>query len=189
MKQFMLLTVLVLFTCCKEKEDNVDTATIEEKSEAGIVEEVPSDTKTALLPTYNFDGLSERYFEASNDTLYVMNFWATWCKPCVKELPAFEQLRENYSDKKVKVVLASLDFPDKVESQVIPFIKNKNLQSEVVLLDDPDGNTWIPKVSSDWSGAIPATIFLQNGERKFFEQSFTYESLEKEVVTFINQQS
>ena len=118
-----------------------------------------------------------------------MNFWATWCKPCVKELPAFEQLRENYSDKNVKVVLASLDFPDKVESQVLPFIKNKNLQSEVVLLDDPDGNTWIPNVSPDWSGAIPATIFLQNGKRKFFEQSFTYESLEKEVQTFINQQS
>ena len=68
----------------------------------------------------------------------------------------------------MKVVLVSLDFIDKMESQVVPFLKKNNIQSEVVLLDDADANSWIPKVSPQWSGAIPATVIYQNDTRKFY---------------------
>ncbi len=83
------------------------------------------------------------------------------------------------------MILVSLDFPSKLESQLIPFVKERGLEPQVVLLDDPHENDWIPKVDSTWSGAIPATLFLKDGERKFFEKSFTRASLFREVTKFI----
>jgi hypothetical protein len=84
----------------------------------------------------------------------------------------------------VKVLLVSLDMHKMVESRLIPFIKEKNLQSDVVLLRDPDANSWIGKVDKNWSGAIPATVIYRNDKRNFYEKSFTYEELEKEVNNF-----
>ena len=137
------------------------------------------------LKSYNFDGL-EPYLNQKNDTVYVINFWATWCVPCIKELPHFEKLNQKYKNGKFKMILVSLDFPKMIESRVIPFIKNKNLQAEVVVLNDPDANSWIEKVAKEWSGAIPATIIYKNDKRKFYEQSFTEDELETEIKSFIN---
>ncbi len=137
------------------------------------------------LKSFNFDGL-QPYLNQKNDTVYVINFWATWCVPCVKELPHFEKLNQKYKGGKFKMILVSLDFPKMAESRVIPFIKNKKLQAEVVLLNDPDANSWIEKVAQEWSGAIPATVIYRNGRRKFYEQSFTEAALETEIKSFIN---
>lgn len=137
------------------------------------------------LKSYNFEGL-QPYLNQKNDTVYVINFWATWCVPCIKELPHFEKLNQKYKSGKFKMILVSLDFPKMIESRVIPFIKNKNLESEVIVLNDPDANTWIEKVAKEWSGAIPATVIYKNDRRKFYEQSFTEEELETEIKSFIN---
>ena len=87
--------------------------------------------------------------------------------------------------KGVKVVLVSLDFPDKLESGVIPFVEKKGLQSKVVLLDAPNENEWIPKVSELWSGAIPATLIVKDGNKIFYERSFDFETLETEVQSIL----
>ncbi|SDF18500.1 AhpC/TSA family protein [Ulvibacter litoralis] len=168
--------VLVVLQSCHEGKKEVS-------SEAIHVDETvnPSEEK---IPSYNFDEL-EPLLNRKDDTTYVVNFWATWCKPCIEELPAFEQLNETYADQKVKVILVSLDFPEKLTSQVIPFIEKNNIQSEVVLLDDTNANRWIPKVSETWSGAIPATLIYKNNERKFYEQSFSFETLETEVKSIL----
>jgi thiol-disulfide isomerase/thioredoxin len=137
------------------------------------------------LKSYNFDGL-QSYLNQKNDTVYVINFWATWCVPCVKELPHFEKLNQKYKTGKFKMILVSLDFPKMIESRVMPFIKNKNLQAEVIVLNDPDANSWIEKVANEWSGAIPATVIYKNEKRTFYEQSFTEEELETEIKSFIN---
>ena len=52
-------------------------------------------------------------------------------------------------------------------------------------MTDADMNTWIPKLDATWSGSIPATIIYKNDKRKFFEQSFTFETLETEVKQFL----
>lgn len=136
-----------------------------------------------LIKSFNYEGF-EPYLNQKNDTLYVINFWATWCVPCVKELPHFEKLNTKYKSGKFKMLLVSLDFPKLLESRVIPFIKNKNLNAEVLLLNDPDANSWIEKVASEWTGAIPATIIYKNDIRKFYEKSFTEEELETEIRSF-----
>jgi thiol-disulfide isomerase/thioredoxin len=118
----------------------------------------------------------------SADTTYVINFWATWCAPCVKELPYFEQLREGNEMKPFKMILVSLDFKSKLEG-VKSLIAKKGIQSEVVLLADGRASEWIDLVDSTWSGAIPATLVIKNNKRYFYEKSYeSYKELEEDIL-------
>jgi thiol-disulfide isomerase/thioredoxin len=125
----------------------------------------------------------ERQLNIKSDTTYVINFWATWCKPCIKELPHFDNLEKTFEGKKIKVLLVSLDFKRQLETTLRPYLEKNGVVSEVVLIDEPDYNSWIDKVDPSWSGAIPATLILNNrtGVRNFYEQEFTSEELYKTV--------
>jgi thiol-disulfide isomerase/thioredoxin len=127
----------------------------------------------------------EKEVLSDKNTVYVVNFWATWCAPCVKELPHFEQL--NSEIKNIKVVLVSLDFKNQFESKLIPFLKKKSIKSEVVFLADTDYNSWLPMVDKDWSGSIPATLIIKNGKKTFVEKTFpNYQELNDYVNKIIN---
>ena len=129
------------------------------------------------IPIYEkYDDIAP-IFNFSNDTTYVINFWATWCGPCVKELPYFEALTSKYEGKPVQVVLVSLDFPKQLESKLVPFMEKNQLTSKVVVLLDGKYNNWIDKISPDWEGAIPATLIYKEGKEKFVGTSV--ESLEE----------
>ncbi len=136
------------------------------------------------LKVYNYDGIAP-LINKTDDKVHVVNFWATWCAPCVKELPYFEKINKVYKAKGVELLLVSLDFPREYETKLKPFLKEKQLKSEVVCLNDVGQNRWIPAIDTTWSGAIPATIIYKGGKRKFYEKSFTYEELEKEVQQFL----
>ena len=129
----------------------------------------------------------EKALFKENDTLYVVNFWATWCAPCVKELPYFEAFYKENSNQKVKVILVSLDFEKQKDSKLIPFLKKKKITSDVVLLLEKDYNNWLPKVDKNWSGSIPATLLIKGNKRQFAEQEFESENdLKNYINTFIN---
>ena len=124
------------------------------------------------VPIYeNFSDI-EHIFQYKNDTTYVINFWATWCKPCVEELPYFETLHNIHAEDKVKIILVSLDFPNQIESKLYPFIEKHNLKSEVIVLLDGKYNDWIEKVDEKWSGAIPITVVYKGDNRVFVEDQF-----------------
>ena len=129
----------------------------------------------------------EHWLHADNDTIYVLNFWATWCGPCVAELPAFEKLNEKYAAQKVKVVLISTDFKRNVESKLKPFVKRKNLRSQVVFMDEPNPNVYVNLINPEWSGAIPATLIISNkkGKRLFFEKQMTFKELEENLQSVL----
>ena len=124
-----------------------------------------------------------RWKNADTDTMYVINFWATWCGPCVAELPAFEKLHERYAGQKVKVILVSTDFSKQVDTKVRAFVQEKNLRSQVAFMDEPNPNNWINLVNPDWSGLIPATLIIARRKKfeRFFETQLTYEELETAV--------
>lgn len=120
---------------------------------------------------------------AKSDRIQIINFWATWCAPCIKELPLFEKLNaEGRSDLKITLVSMDLDLDPNPE-KVYKFILRKKIKSEVVLLDEVDPNSWINKVEKDWSGALPATIFInqKTGKRKFIEKEMLEGDLEKHL--------
>lgn len=129
----------------------------------------------------------QKLLQQNSDTTYIINFWATWCKPCVAELPTFKQLNEHYSGQKVRVLLVSMDFAKDLTARVQPFVERWQINNPVWLLNEPDYDSWINKVSRNWSGAIPATLILNNQKRKriFFEQSLEYDRLVKELNEFL----
>lgn len=122
------------------------------------------------------DQLNERV-KNGKDSTYVVNFWATWCAPCIKELPHFEKLQADYKSDKLKVLLVSVDFKSKLTSAVVPFVKRKNLKNEVFLLNESSPQEYIDRVDPSWSGSIPATLFIKGDKRKFVESEFTFEQL------------
>jgi thiol-disulfide isomerase/thioredoxin len=127
----------------------------------------------------------EPMLQKQNDTIYIINFWATWCKPCIKEMPDFERINNDYRKQKVKVYLVSLDFPNKHDELLIPFLKEHKIKSEVIHLTDTDANTWIDKVSPFWSGAIPATIIYKGTSKEFYEKTLNYDELKKIIESKI----
>lgn len=139
----------------------------------------------ASVPFYTFEEF-EPLLHQKNDTTYIVNFWATWCGPCVKELPHFEAVGKEFSNQKVKVLLVSLDFEDQIEKRLLPFLKKKKIESEVVVLSDEGQNEWIDKVDPNWSGAIPITIIYRNNKRAFYERTFTHKELNTIVQSFLN---
>ena len=129
----------------------------------------------------NFDDLKSKV-SISNDTLYVLNFWATWCKPCIMELPFFEKCDSEYQNKKVKILLINLDFNSQVKTVAEPFIRKKNIRSKVIHITETNYDLWINKVDSSWSGAIPATIMYKNGSKVFFKEGSMTEAELKKVL-------
>ncbi|MBC7382294.1 MAG: TlpA family protein disulfide reductase [Bacteroidia bacterium] len=119
----------------------------------------------------------------NSDTIFVINFWATWCKPCISELNSFEKINKLYADKKVKVILINNDFKKQYETRLKPFVKEKNIKSSVFFMDESNPNSWIDRVNTDWGGAIPATWIIQKSSNyeKFIEGSVSFEKL-KEMI-------
>ena len=113
------------------------------------------------------------------DSVYVINFWATWCKPCIEELPYFEEANSAFSKKNVRVILVSLDSPLELDRVLLPFVKKKDLKSEILLLDEQNPNEWIDKIETEWTGSLPATIILRNRIKK---RVFLEKQLEKEEL-------
>lgn len=110
-----------------------------------------------------------------SDTLYVVNFWATWCTPCVAEIPEFNKIPTQFNHRPVKVILVSLDFQGQKEKRIIPFIKANKISHTVVHLITPRGGDWINAIDPSWSGAIPATLLVyQQSKRTFFEGQLDY---------------
>lgn len=121
---------------------------------------------TETFKVIKYPQLEELIAEKS-DKLRVFNFWATWCAPCIKEMPHFEKI--NKDDPDVELYFISMDDGRKLE-RVTNFIEKRKILAPVYLLDDVDYNTWIDKVNPQWSGAIPATLFVKpDGSRHFHE--------------------
>ena|ERR1035437_5602219 len=135
--------------------------------------ETLSDTKKDQKVTVvNFEKL-ESIIKRNDNKLYVVNFWATWCKPCVMELPEFMEVNKAYQNNpNFKMILVSLDIAKEVHSAVEPFIAKHKIETDVYLLDDNKRmNQWIPAVDSHWTGAIPATVLYRNGVKLDFRES------------------
>jgi thiol-disulfide isomerase/thioredoxin len=129
----------------------------------------------------------EQVKSSKSDTIYVLNFWATWCKPCVHEMPAFERINAAYKNRNVKVILVSNDLRKEVDTRLKPFIKKNNLKSTVLFMSETNSGKWIDKVDKAWSGVIPCTLVVRGSSNYewFHEGELSYEELEKVIKPLI----
>jgi len=154
---------------------------------SNILLENPQSFEQHKIPVLNFEEFQQQYFHPkANDTLYLFNFWATWCAPCVKELPYFETAKKENENKPFKIFLVSLDSKKKMETQLLPFLEKRKLKNEVIMLSHPNANDWIDKVDAQWSGAIPATVFMKGENKWFYEDSFEESELKTLINKFLN---
>jgi thiol-disulfide isomerase/thioredoxin len=133
----------------------------------------------AQVKTIDMQQLQKRL--NNKDTVYVVNFWATWCGLCVAELPNFEKLQKTYQNQPLKVLLISMDFPSKLKTEVIPFVKKRRYTAETCLASRKNDQEWIDGIDKNWSGALPATLIVntKKGIKHFYEKEFTYAELNK----------
>ena len=167
MKSFLpILIVTLLFTSCKSKVTDKN-ATIE------ILEQ--------------FSEL-QSIIDSEKDTLLVLNFWSTYCPPCIKEMPLFNKLESEFKNKKIRILLISLDDVTQLESRIYPFVKKHGIVQEVMILKDQNYSKWTEKIDESWYGALPATLIIKGKKRDFrFESYETYEALKSDVDAILDE--
>ncbi len=175
MRVLLLIFLAVGLVSCKKKQEKV----IENKKQ------VVDYAQGVDFPIYDYEGLKPLLHSNDNKT-YIVNFWATWCKPCVEELPDFEKVYLEYKEQNVELILVSLDMPNMWKKRLVPFVEEHNLKGKVVILDDTKMNDWLPKVDKDWGGGIPATLIYNKDKRLFFEEGLSYDKLTTTLQEFIN---
>ncbi|HZI52546.1 MAG TPA: TlpA disulfide reductase family protein [Chitinophagaceae bacterium] len=145
-----------------------------------------SNSQSASIQKWKIEDL-EQYI-AKSDTPVIVNFWATYCVPCIKEIPYFQEIVSSYKDKGVKLLLVSLDFKESYPDKISNFADMKKFASPIVWLDETNADYFCPKVDSTWSGVMPATLFINNkkGHRSFFEEEMPKEKFEDEVKKILD---
>lgn len=130
----------------------------------------------------SFEDFSKNHLKppSENGKIRVVNFWATWCKPCVKELPHILALANSNSN--IELLLVSLDMKKDLDKKLKTFLIKNDIRHEVVLLADNDANSWVSKIDQSWEGSIPATLFISFNSKKFFEQEFESFDELKEII-------
>jgi len=144
----LILTVILLVLGCSENQE----------TESSAINVDPIDQPKLQDLIQNRDG-----------KILLLNVWATWCVPCREEFPDLIQLSESYKDNDVEIVGISVDYPDEVESKIIPFLKSQNINFKIYVQNFSEDSGLINYLNPDWNGAIPATfVYDKSGKQRAF---------------------
>jgi len=126
--------------------------------------------------------------DANKGKVVLLNFWATWCKPCVKEFPDLVKLQNNYKDKGFVLVFISADMPEEIKSKVTPFLNQEKVDFTTYYIGSDKPEDIINYVDKDWQGAIPSTyIYDKDGNVKTsILGTKSYEQFETEINKYLN---
>ena len=115
----------------------------------------------------------------------IVNFWATFCKPCMEEIPHFQKMQAKYEKDGLQILFVSLDLQDDYPKKVNAFIKKRKMST--YFLDETNADYFCPKVDEKWSGVIPATLFVNNEKkyRKFVEEQISEDAFEIEILQLL----
>jgi thiol-disulfide isomerase/thioredoxin len=119
----------------------------------------------------------EKTISSNDSMLLVINFWATYCKPCVEEIP--DLIRICNKKKNVKLVLVSLDDKSMFPKKLNRFVKKHHFKTDLIWLNETDANYFCPRIDPSWNGTIPATLFInkEKGKRLFVESEMSAEEM------------
>jgi thiol-disulfide isomerase/thioredoxin len=128
----------------------------------------------------------EEYVKNSDHPI-VLNCWATWCAPCIEEIPYFMETVKKYSDQKVELLLVSLDFATSYPNKIQELIKKKKFDATFFWLNETNADYFCPKIDPKWDGTLPSTLFVnpKTGYRQFFGRPMTDRQVELEVKKLV----
>jgi len=188
-KQIFIPLIMLALFALQSCDQSASTTTDSDTTDTTVIN--ASNTEDAPLKTlkadnqdihvFDTDGI-QPYLNKEDDNIHVVNFWATWCGPCVKELPYFEQANAEMDD--LQLTLVSLDFEDKLESSLVPFVNKKDLKGDVIVVLPESEPELMESVSSQWTSGIPATLIYNKHKRQFYEGSMSYDQLMAEIEKF-----
>lgn len=120
---------------------------------------------------------------AESDHPMIVNFWATFCVPCCKEIPYFQTTVARYHDQRVELILVSLDLPDYYPGRIAAIARERGFTSRIVWLDETNADYFCPRVDPGWSGGIPSSLFINNKThyRRFFDRQLTEPQVDMEI--------
>lgn len=120
-------------------------------------------------------------------TPLIINFWATFCVPCLEEIPYFQETADQYKTRNVSIVFVSLDMKEAYPVKVNATAKKLKLVYPVVWLNETNADYFCPKVDTSWTGGMPSSLFVNNatGYHKFFERPLSKQELEKEIQVML----
>jgi thiol-disulfide isomerase/thioredoxin len=120
---------------------------------------------------------------AHSDHPLIVNFWATFCVPCNKEIPYFQTTVARYAASRVELVLVSLDLPDYFPARIASFAQSHGYSARIVWLNETDADYFCPKVDARWTGGIPSSLFINNAThyRRFFDRQLTEPQVGMEI--------
>ena len=144
-----------------------------------------TEAKAQTIPSYNIDQLDPLIRNSKHPM--IINFWATFCIPCIEEIPYFIQKTKEFEDRNVSLLLVSLDMEDYYPERITNFATKHNFKAPIAWLNETDADLFCPRIDKSWSGAIPATLFVNNstGYRKFFEDQISEKQLEEEIHSML----
>ena len=180
----LIVTSLVIFSIvsCNKKETPVAEKTTSELSVDSTKTEIP----TITIAEWNTEKVAALVTPKQNDTLYITNFFATWCGPCMKEIPHFKEKMEEMKNEKVKFTFVSVDAKEDWKTAVNDFGAENNLSSHIVLLDTstiaPD---FFTKNFKTWTGnSIPFTLITKGDKRDETIGMMSKEDLASKIKSF-----
>ena len=173
--KYALLFILLLFFSCKNEKSDI------EKSDPVVAETVNKTSPDIVLDVFDFNQL-EPLLSKNDDKIYVINFWATWCAPCREEFSDLVKLANEYGEE-IDVIGISVDFPEEIDTKIIPFLKKQNAVFANYVIKVVEPENFINLLNEDWSGAIPATfVYDEKGNQvEYLIGKQTYEEFEKVV--------
>lgn len=104
------------------------------------------------IPVVKLEELKKVY-SRPNDTTYVVNFFATWCGPCMMEIPVLNKFREDTKDTKVQLIMVSLDNSRSLK-KLPALIKKLKIKAPVYLLNESADYSWLSYIDKRWQGSI-----------------------------------
>lgn len=177
---YLFLLSFLLFACNVKQSTTINTPKEVEAPPEVIIPEIPY-----ILETTDF----EQLLKQQTGKVVLINLWATWCKPCVKEMPTLEKLHQNYKNKDLKVIALSLDEINQIDTLVLPFWQEMNLSMDNYVIGGTDRGAVVNSFDPLWMGVVPTTyIFDKTGKKiESITGALSYQQFEKKLLPIINQ--
>ena len=128
----------------------------------------------------------QAYIQKSEKPL-VVNFWATFCKPCMEEIPYFQHTIRSQYKGEIELLLVSLDVRADYPQKISSIAAQKNISAHIAWLNETDADYFCPKIDQKWLGAIPCTLMVNNKKkyRKFYDDQLSPVQLDKELKALV----